>query len=46
MLLGCLEVAFGEPKVVEGKPVIETLHQAAYLMNDIFISFNGLGLLS
>jgi hypothetical protein len=41
-----IEVAFGEPEVVKGKPVIEMLHQAASLMHNIFMVFSSKGLLA
>lgn len=40
-----IEIAFGEPKIVKGKPVVEMLHQAAHLMHHIFMKFDRLGLL-
>jgi hypothetical protein len=40
-----IEVAFGEPKIVEGKPVIEMLTQAAHLMHTLLMNFDRLGLL-
>lgn len=33
------EVAFGEPQVVEGEPLIETLHQMIDLVDNIVLSF-------
>jgi hypothetical protein len=39
-----VEVAFGEPKTVEGKPVIEMLHQAAGQASDILLLFSSKGL--
>src|ERR1039457_2779872 len=39
------EIAFGEPKVIEGKPVLETLHQGAGLIRDIIKDFDRRGLL-
>ena len=40
-----IEIAFGEPEIVKGKPVLEMLHQVASLMHNIFVTFDGLGLL-
>jgi hypothetical protein len=33
------EVAFGEPKIVEGEPIIETLQQMADLVDSLIVSF-------
>jgi len=40
-----LEIAFGEPKIVEGKPVFELLHQAATVIGGIMLNFDQAGLL-
>ncbi len=37
-------VAFGEPEILKGKPVIETLHHMAYLIRDIIRTFSDSGL--
>jgi hypothetical protein len=34
-----LDVAFTEPEVIEGKPVIETLHHLVDLVDNIILSF-------
>jgi hypothetical protein len=39
-----IELAFGEPEIVRGKPVIETLHQGAGLVRDIFMRWDKQGL--
>jgi hypothetical protein len=39
------EVAFGEPKIVEGKPVVVTLYQAAKSIREIIREFDHAGLL-
>lgn len=35
-----LDVAFTEPEVIEGKPVVETLKRLVDLVNDLILSFN------
>ncbi len=40
-----IEIAFGEPQIVKGKPVIETLHQAASLIRNMLMTFDRDGLL-
>jgi len=37
-------LAFGEPKAVAGKPIIQTLYQASLLIRDMIRKFDGLGL--
>lgn len=37
-------LAFGEPKAVEGKPIIQTLYQASLFIRDMIRKFDGLGL--
>lgn len=39
------EVAFGEPEIIKGKPIVETLHQAAKVIRDIIREFERTGLL-
>jgi hypothetical protein len=40
-----IEIAFGKPEIVEGKTVIEMLHQAAHMIYGIFMTFSNEGLL-
>jgi hypothetical protein len=40
-----IEIAFGEPEIVKGKPVVEMLHQAASGIRSIFMAFDSFGLL-
>ncbi len=35
-----IEIAFGEPEIVKGKSVIETLHQTASLVRNMFMLWN------
>src|SRR4029077_4326283 len=37
-------LAFGEPKAVEGKPIIQTLFQASHFIRDMIRKFDDLGL--
>jgi hypothetical protein len=39
-----IELAFGQPPIIKGKPVLETLHQASHLIYQLFMSFDSLGL--
>lgn len=39
------EVAFSEPEIVKGRPIVETLHQASGLINNIIMNFIAKGLL-
>jgi len=39
-----IEVAFGEPQIVKGKPVLEMLHQVADGIRNIFMTFDQFGL--
>jgi len=41
-----LGLAFGEPDTVEGKPVIETLHEMAGFVRQIIVDFDKLRLLA
>lgn len=38
------EVAFGEPEILKGKPIVATLYRAAQLTRNIIRDFNGHGL--
>lgn len=40
-----LDIAFGEPKVIEGEPVVEMLHQAAAVIGSVTMVFDNFGLL-
>jgi hypothetical protein len=40
-----LDIAFGEPKIVKGNPVIETLHEMRIYVAEIISSFDKAGLL-
>jgi hypothetical protein len=37
-------LAFGQPKAVAGKPIIQTLYQASHFIRDMIRKFEGLGL--
>lgn len=40
------DVAFGEPQVLQGKPIIVTLHRTAKLIREIIRDFDGAGFLA
>jgi hypothetical protein len=40
------EVAFGEPEILQGKPIVVTLHRAAKLIRDVIRDFDRAGLLA
>jgi len=40
-----IEIAFGEPEIVKGKPVVEMLHQTASGIRNIFLAFDNFRLL-
>jgi hypothetical protein len=41
-----IEIAFGEPEIVKGKPVLDTLNRTADMIYTIFMEFSSAGLLT